>query len=89
MGKRFVTTNTLRLTHPALCRAFEKIDTILHEVAAKKGARVIGAGTRLNGREEYFVDHVHLNLAGSAALAAILGPELAGIISAETDFSWH
>ena len=44
---------------------------------------MIGAGTRLNGREEYFVDHVHLNLAGSAALAAILAPELAGIIQAE------
>jgi lysophospholipase L1-like esterase len=74
----------VRLTHPALCSAFEKIDTILHEVAAKKGVKVIGAGSRLNGREEYFVDHVHLNMAGSAALAALLAPELAALIQSET-----
>lgn len=73
----------VRLTHSALCQAFEKIDTILHKVAANKGVKVIGASTRLNGREEYFLDHVHLNMAGSAALAALLAPELATMIQSE------
>jgi hypothetical protein len=73
----------VRLTHPLLCQAFEKIDTIIHEVAAKKGVKVIGASSRLNGREELFIDHVHLNLAGSAALAALLAPELAAMIQPE------
>jgi lysophospholipase L1-like esterase len=73
----------VKLTHPLLCQAFEKIDTIIHQVAAEKGVKVIGASSRLNGREEYFLDHVHLNLAGSAALAALLAPELATMIQPE------
>jgi len=73
----------VRLTHPLLCQAFEKIDTIIHEVAADKGVKVIGASSRLNGREEFFLDHVHLNLAGSAALAALVAPELAELIRRE------
>jgi hypothetical protein len=82
--RRKIRYGYVKLTHPLLCQAFEKIDTILHEVAADKGVKVIGAGSRLNGREEFFVDHVHLNLAGSAALAALLAPELAAMIQSET-----
>jgi lysophospholipase L1-like esterase len=81
--RRRIRYDYVRLTHEALCRAFDKIDTTLREVAANKGARLLGASTRLNGREEYFLDHVHLNLAGSAALAAVLAPELTRIIEAK------
>ena len=59
------------LTHPALCRAFEKIDQIIHRVAQEKNVFVIDASTNLSGKNEFFNDAVHLTDEGARQLATI------------------
>jgi lysophospholipase L1-like esterase len=71
IGYRFVS-----LTHDALCRAYAATDQAIREVARDKGAGLVDASLAMTGQEEWFRDHVHLNAAGSARLAALLAKYL-------------
>jgi lysophospholipase L1-like esterase len=67
------------LTHPALCRAFEKCEAAARAVAAEKGCALLDLSAAFTGREDLFVDHVHLNRRGSQAMAQAVAEHLAGL----------
>jgi len=69
------------LTHQALVRAFEESDRILREVAKEKNAFIIDSQSRMNGKNEFFLDHVHLNEKGSELLAQSTAAELEKILT--------
>jgi len=65
-----------------LVKAFEKTDEIMISVAKSKNVPiVIDASEQMNGKGEYFTDHVHLNDAGSNRLSKILSEHLFQIIN--------
>jgi len=68
------------LTHEALCDAFEKTDEIINEVAKEKNAHLIDASKYVTGRDELFIDHVHLNATGSEELAKQVASQLRQIL---------
>jgi lysophospholipase L1-like esterase len=70
------------LEHGALVRAHAAALGALREVARAKQAALVDAAPRMNGRGDYFRDGVHLSDAGSDALAALVGAELARRIEA-------
>ena len=59
-----------------LVMAFDRADTIIQRVAEQEGAQLIDVRKELNGRDEYFVDHVHLTREGSDKLARVVAKEL-------------
>lgn len=59
------------LTHEALVRAFAATDEIIRAVASEKGVPVINASAYLSGRDNMFIDHVHLTELGSRSLAGL------------------
>lgn len=65
------------LTHEGLVAAYERAEAILREVAAEKQVLLIEATAVLHGRDELFVDHVHLKKEGADELARIVADELA------------
>lgn len=79
--KRRIKQEYVRLTHQALCRAFDAADTIMREVASAKGVHLVESTSGMNGNDDFFLDHVHLNSAGSATLAGILADELAPLFT--------
>jgi len=58
--------------HGDLLAINDAIAALLEDVAQKEGVPVIDLRSLINGRPEYFSDHVHLTPAGSAALARAL-----------------
>lgn len=58
---------------------FLEYNRLVRAVAAETGAALADAAPLLSGRPEYFVDEVHMNAAGLAALEQLVGP----ILSAE------
>jgi lysophospholipase L1-like esterase len=75
----------VRLHHGALCDAFEATDRIMREVAAEKSVSLIDASSRLSGREELFLDHVHFSELGSKALADVVATSMTSMLSRSTD----
>lgn len=65
------------LTHEGLVAAYERAEAILREVAAEKQVLLIEATAGLHGRDELFVDHVHLKKTGADELARIVAADLA------------
>ena len=64
-----------------LVKAFEKTDEIMISVAKSKNIPVItDASKQMNGKSEYFADHVHLNDAGSNRLSMIISEHLFQLI---------
>jgi lysophospholipase L1-like esterase len=64
-----ITYRRPKLTHDALCDAFERADAVLREVGRSEGATVVDVAASLRGRPELFWDHVHTLPEGSAAVA--------------------
>ena len=64
-----------------LVRAFEETDEIMISVAKSKNIPiVIDASKQMNGKGEYFTDHVHLNDEGSNQLSVIISEHLFQLI---------
>ena len=57
------------LTHNELLEAYEKADQILAQVAEAKKVPLIDASRWMTGKDEFFVDEVHLTKKGSETLA--------------------
>ncbi|MBN2494621.1 MAG: SGNH/GDSL hydrolase family protein [Deltaproteobacteria bacterium] len=74
----------VQLTHEALCRAFAETDRITRLVAAEKGALLIDSTSAMCGQEAFFLDHVHLNEAGSRRLAELVGEGLVSELKNKT-----
>lgn len=65
------------LTHEGLVAAYQRTDDILREVAAEKKVMLIEASSSITGRDEFFVDHVHLTKPGADELGRIVAAALA------------
>ena len=61
-----------KLNHIALLRGYSEIYSVLKEVTQVKDIPYINAASKMNGRSELFIDHVHLSEEGSAFLAAFV-----------------
>jgi lysophospholipase L1-like esterase len=59
-----------------MLRAFESCDRIIDEVAAQKRATVIDMNGPMSGKQEYFLDHVHLSPDGAQKAADLLAAGL-------------
>jgi lysophospholipase L1-like esterase len=55
---------------------FLEYNRLVREVAASTGATLADAAPELSGKPEYFVDEVHMNAAGLAALEKRVGPAI-------------
>jgi hypothetical protein len=62
-----------------LCRAFEECDREAREVAAEKNCQLLDMAPKFEEGLNMFLDHVHLNEAGSKALAAAVAAEMRGM----------
>ena len=75
-AKKIIKYKYVKLTHKALCHAFQKSDTVMKTVAAEKGCLLIDAARPMTGKAEYFADHVHTSAKGSQVLAALVAEHL-------------
>jgi hypothetical protein len=71
----------VKLTHDALYMAFARTDEIIYEVARAKQVDVIDTAELMSGKDELFVDHVHLSAEGSEVVARTAAQHLARLLS--------
>ncbi len=69
------------LNHEAILETLDRLDSIIRDVAANSGARLVDASQALSGESWAFSDQVHLTPKGSEALAAIAAEDLAALLS--------
>ncbi len=67
-------------SYQSLCDAFEKTDEIIKSVADSKDVLMLDASKSLTGKDEFFMDHVHLSDDGSYNLAAITAEYLSNLL---------
>ena len=67
--------------HNSLVRAFDKCDSIMHEVAKNKNAHIIDLAKNFSGRPKLFLDHVHTTQLGSQSIAEEVAASLKLLIS--------
>jgi hypothetical protein len=65
------------LNATGLLKAFQACDGAVHRVASEKGVGMVDAAAVLDGRGEYFEDHVHLSLRGGDVLSDLVADYLA------------
>jgi hypothetical protein len=70
----------VRLTHQGLLRSYEAVEETVRQVSSEKGVDLIDVSKNMDGKDEFFVDQVHLTEKGSAELARITAQELAELI---------
>lgn len=70
------------LDHAALVRAFEECNEVVRSVAQVKGAWIVDLAAGMNGRSEFFADHVHTTRRGSEEIARVVSGFLAGRLDA-------
>ncbi len=61
-----------KLTHEALCDAFDVADRLTKDVGRELDAVVVDPAGQMRGHPEFFVDHVHTTPAGSAEIARVV-----------------
>jgi hypothetical protein len=73
------------LTHEALVETFDRLDAIVRNVAADKGAMLIDASAKLSGKDWVFSDHVHFDLEdrGSEAMAQVIVDHLKEVLPSQ------
>jgi len=69
------------LSHAAVIRAYEETYKVIRDLGAKTGTPVIDVTGLMNGKGEYFSDHVHTSPEGSAKLAEIVADQLGPILA--------
>jgi lysophospholipase L1-like esterase len=60
------------LSHEELVRAFDDCDAVISKAARAEEAPLLDVSRLLTGRDELFLDHVHLTPAGSEAVAELV-----------------
>jgi len=68
------------LSHDALVETFDRLDSIVRSVSAKKEAMLIDASAHLSGKDWAFDDHVHVLPKGSDALAQFVADHLHSVL---------
>ena len=64
------------LSHEALVETFDRLDALVREVAAQKGAGLVDASADMAGKDWAFYDHAHLTPDGSESLAQLTADAL-------------
>ena len=74
------------LTHEALVETFDRLDEIVRDVAAEKGAMLVDASAELSGKDWVFSDHIHFDLEGrgSEAMAQVIVDRLKEVLPSPT-----
>jgi hypothetical protein len=67
------------LSHKGLIKAFVTTDAAIEAVAAEKRVTVIDLSD-LNGRTDFFLDHVHTTTVGSQAIAERVATSISGLL---------
>lgn len=75
--KKRVGLQYMSLTHDAVLRAFQQSYRIIDEVGAATGALIVDPTRAMNGKSEFFADHVHTTPSGSRELAKTIAAALA------------
>jgi len=75
--------HVVRLSHEALVRAFSDCDRAIEATAKTQGAAFLNIGEQLNGRSDYFTDHVHTSPQGSEAISLAVAGSLRDLIETE------
>lgn len=75
VGYQFIGTD-----HETVVAINEAMADVLRRIAEKHGIPFVDLRSRLNGRPEYFRDHVHLTPEGSLVFARLLADQLADIL---------
>jgi len=68
------------LSHEALVKTFDRLDSIVRNVSAKKETMLIDASDQLSGKGWVFDDHVHVVPKGSDALAQFVADHLQNML---------
>ena len=81
--RRLISYEYQLLTHSALVQAFAATYQVLRAVGSEKSVPVLDLAKDLNGRAEFFTDHVHLNAKGSEEVARRVAEFLAPFLRTE------
>jgi lysophospholipase L1-like esterase len=73
------------LTDDALSHAFQETDRILTEVSEKKGIELVDVSRSVSGRDEMFLDTVHLTDEGAEIVSGIVAKSLAELLSKRSE----
>ncbi len=79
--RRRINYKAVGLKHDELVDVAQTMARTMKQVAESQGVLFLDPRSKVSGRPEYFVDHVHLSDAGSRALAKTLGTPLAPILA--------
>ena len=74
----------VRFTPQGLLRSYEAIEGTIRQVSSEKRVDLIDVSKDMDGKDEFFVDHVHLTEMGSEELARITAQNLAELIRGRT-----
>jgi hypothetical protein len=74
----------VRFTPQGLLRSYEAVEETVRQVSSEKGVALVDAAKDMEGKDEFFVDHVHLTEMGSEELARITAQNLAELIRGRT-----
>ena len=74
--KKRIKYQYVKLTHKALCRAFEKTDGIVKKIASEKGCLLIDTSAPMTGQSQLFSDHIHTNPKGSQIIGTLVAEAL-------------
>jgi hypothetical protein len=74
----------VRFTPQGLLRSYEAVEETVHQVSSEKGVALIDTAKDMGGKDEYFVDQVHLTETGSEELARITAQYLAELLGGRT-----
>src|SRR5260370_41022494 len=61
----------VRFTPEGLLKSYEAVEETVRQVSSEKRVDLIDVSKDMDGRDEFFVDHVHLTAAGSEEIARI------------------
>ena len=78
--KSRIVYESVKFTHRGLLRSYEAIEETLRKVSSEKGVDLIDVSQEMDGKDEFFLDHVHLTPKGSEQLAEITAQKLADLI---------
>ena len=74
----------VRFTPQGLLRSYEAVEETVRQVSSEKRVDLIDVSKDMDGKDEFFVDHVHLTERGSEELARITAQNLAELIRVRT-----
>ncbi len=82
--KSRIVYESVKLTPQGLLKSYEAIEETVRQVSSEKRVDLLDVSKEMNGKDEFFLDHVHLTAKGSEELARITAQKLAELIKIKT-----